>query len=496
MGKRVRQSGSGILAFVFLSVFCLSAYAQEVKKPAPASPKAETVESGKPAGEGALLGTMTLAQALSGEEGTGTLNVRIITMTEGIALVLKDSRLIKVSLPDQDMAYENSLVARSALLPHVSANFTQAFNQNQTIAKFGASEVPTAERIAYSYGFDVYQTLFDFGKSLSNYRASQEMVKATVAHIDSVKRVAILEFIMAYFNVLESEKGIAIAEKEVESLTSYLSDIQHLYEQGSAVKNDLLPAQVKLADARQKLIAAKSIREIALARMNNILALPLDENTEARDIVMELPDAPPAVEKAWEIAEKQRPELTFYDDQIKAARLSEKAKAVENLPSVYADAGYAYAKNKYFVHQGNAYVNLGAKMNVFDGGAAQAVLNEERARERKLVQEKDKLREDIKFEVQDSYVSLKDAREKFIVAKEALSQAEENVRFYRTKYEAGSATQTDVLEAISLQTRAQSNYYSSDYEVKRGYAKLMYSMGIDLTLIYETMEKKNDKHES
>ena len=72
---------------------------------------------------------------------------------------------------------------------------------------------------------------------------------------------------------------------------------------------------------------------------------------------------------------------------------------------------------------------------------------------------------------------------------DALAQAEENVRFYRVKYNNGVATSTDVLEAISLQTRAQTNYYSADYELKRSHAKLMYSMVSDLTEIYKKTEK-------
>ena len=65
------------------------------------------------------------------------------------------------------------------------------------------------------------------------------------------------------------------------------------------------------------------------------------------------------------------------------------------------------------------------------------------------------------------------------------------MRFNRVKYNAGNGTSTDVLEAITLETVARTNYHSSDYELKRNYAKLMYSMGIDLTLIYERMENEN-----
>jgi len=185
-----------------------------------------------------------------------------------------------------------------------------------------------------------------------------------------------------------------------------------------------------------------------------------------------------------------RPEIAFYSDQVKAAILTAKAKAVENYPIVFADAGFSHQQNKFATHESNASFELGAKMNLYDGGAAYAQLQGERARQKKLNEQKDKLTEDIKFEIEDSFYGLKNACEKVQVAHGALEQADENVRFYRIKYNAGVATTTDVLEAISLQTKAQANYCTSDYEMKRSYAKLMYSMGLDLPLIYKKMESK------
>jgi outer membrane protein TolC len=412
---------------------------------------------------------------------------RVITISQGIKMVLKDSRLLKIALPDNEMAYQDSLIARSVLLPHLNVTAIKTYNRYQDIAKFGSLEVSAANKNPFSFGVDVYQTLFDFGKSLSNYRASNELWKAAKAHSESVKRVATLEFIVAYFDLLEAESMIAVAKKEVESLSSYLNDVEHLYKQGVVVKNDLLPAKVRLADAKQKLIAALNERKVAAARLNNILALSLREKIKAQDIQMQPPQFP-EIEDAWKVAEAQRPEVAFYADQIKASVSSERAKAVENFPVFFIDGGYTYNQNKYIVHQDNLSVNLGATMNLYDGGAARAELSKERSRQKQLKEQKDKLIEDIKFEIEDSFFGLKNACEKVLVAKDALKQAQENVRYYRAKYNAGSATPTDVLEAIALQTSAQTNYCNADYELKRDYAKLMYSMGIELPLIYERME--------
>ena len=432
-------------------------------------------------------------RVFASESGGQTGECRLITITQGIDLVLKNSRMIKVALPEDTMSFQDSLLARSTLLPQLNAYINKTFNSNAPASIFGSSAVQTGNKDPLAYGFDVYQTIFDFGKNLANFKASKESYKATCANTESVKRLATLEFIVAYFNVLETEKMILVFEKEVESLSAYLNDRELLYKNGSVVENDLLPAKIRLADAKQKLIAGRNYKEIAIARLNNLLALPLREKTQVQDVTMDVPEFPD-MDNAWNMAVSLRPEIAFYNDQIKASTLIERAKAVENFPVIFADAGYAYQQNKYVIHESNSSVLLGAKVDLYDGGAAQAQLLKERARGRQLNEQKGKLSEDIKFEIEDSYYGLKNACEKVLVARGALEQADENVRFYRVKYNAGGATTTDVLEAISLQTKAQANYCTDSYEMKRSYAKLMYSMGLDLSLIYERMENKNGQY--
>lgn len=423
--------------------------------------------------------------------GTQKEGYRLITVTQGIELVLKNSRMIKVTLSDNIISFQDSLLSRSALLPQLNAYVNKVFNSNVPASLSGSSTIQTGDKNPFSYGFDVYQTLFDFGKNISNFKASRESYKATCAHTESIKRLATLEFIISYFNVLETEKMILVFEKEVQSLSAYLNDIEQLYKYGSVVENDLLPAKIRLADAKQKLIAARNYKEIAIARLNNLLVLPLREKTQVQDVLMDVPEFPD-MDYAWETAINLRPEIAFYEDQIKASVLMEKARKVENYPVVFADAGYVYRQNNFVAHESNSSVLLGTKVNLYDGGAAQAQLLKERARQNKLNEQKTKLSEDIKFEIEDSYYGLENACEKVDVARGALEQADENVRFYRVKYNAGVATTTDVLEAISLQTKAQFNFCNDNYEMKRSYAKLMYSMGLDLLLIYEKMESKND----
>ncbi|MDD5422599.1 MAG: TolC family protein [Candidatus Omnitrophica bacterium] len=413
---------------------------------------------------------------------------RLLTIPEGISIVLKDSRLVKIETADKDMSFDDTLSALSPLLPHISGTISKTYQRYVPAMMFGATDVPMGDKNPLAGGFDIYQTLFDFGKSISGYQASTEAFHARKASLESIKRTVTLEFIVSYFGLLEAEKMITVAEKEVESLASYLNDMQHLYDAGVIVENDLLPAKVKLADARQKLIASHNGREVVAAGINTMLTLPLTENILTKDWQSETPKLPD-LEDAWNSALSLRPEITFYNKQIKSSDLRERAKTAQNLPTVFVGGGYQYTQNQYMVHEDNAYVKFGAKMDLYDGGATGADIMKERNLHKKLQEQKNKLVDDIKFEVKRSYLGLKNAIEKLEVAKNALDQAEENVRFYRVKYNNGAATSTDVLEAISLQTKAQTNYYSADYEFKRSYSRLMYSMGLDLVSLYKETEK-------
>lgn len=79
---------------------------------------------------------------------------------------------------------------------------------------------------------------------------------------------------------------------------------------------------------------------------------------------------------------------------------------------------------------------------------------------------------------------MENAREKIQVTKDAVSQAEENLRINKIRYKEGIGTATDVLDAITLLTTAETNYYRAVYDFRRAQAGLMYATGSDLISSY------------
>jgi outer membrane protein TolC len=97
---------------------------------------------------------------------------------------------------------------------------------------------------------------------------------------------------------------------------------------------------------------------------------------------------------------------------------------------------------------------------------------------------RDKVLDGIRLEVKSAYLNLESSSRQIEVAKTAVAQAEENHRLQKLRYQEGVSTATDVLDAVTLLTTAESNSWKALYGLKRAEADLLYSMGRDLAGTY------------
>jgi outer membrane protein TolC len=191
------------------------------------------------------------------------------------------------------------------------------------------------------------------------------------------------------------------------------------------------------------------------------------------------------MEKAWERAEEQRPEIQIVDTTLKALDMEEVTKRSEYYPKFFLLGGYDFIENRYQIHEGNWSLTAGINLNLFSGGSTKAGVTKIKQQRLKLFEQKNKLIDEIKLEVEKYILDLKTAREKITVTKDAVSQAEENLRINRIRYGEGVGTATEVLDAVTLLTIAETNLYKSLYDFRRAEAGLIYSMGKDLVEVYK-----------
>lgn len=414
-------------------------------------------------------------------------SAEVLTLPEGLRLVTQNSRLIRISLGDERISEADSWIEKARLYPTVNAAAGGTLLAHQPGAIFGDISVPMSQKDFYNYSLNVRQTLYDFRENASRYGSSMMKVEAKKLDTRRIRNLAAIEFAVIYFDILESEKMVYVAEKEVERLESHLRDAKNLYDEGSITKNDLLQAEVRLSDARQRLLIAKTGREINASRLNNSLARPLKTKVEVvdvREIPRDLLDVDMDMEKAWEVAEKQRPEIQIVDATLKSLDLDEEAKKAEFYPKLFAEGSYDYTQNRYATAQGNWAATLGLGINLFSGGKTKAEVAKVRFQREKLIEQRNQLVDEIRLEVERYILDSVTARDRVKVTKDAVRQAEENLRINRVRYTEGVGTATEVLDAVTLLSVAETNYYRSVYDQGKAEISVLYAIGKDLLEVY------------
>lgn len=406
-----------------------------------------------------------------------------LSLQEGLKIITETGRDVQIARSDEDVARASVSLARSPWLPWVDAYGRETWLQYTPQALFGSNVVPISQDQFATYGVRATQLLYDFGKTSAGIDAAKYGLKAREIGTDRLKNQAALDFITVYLDLLESEKLLQVAREEVLQYEAHKKDAEVRYQAGVITKNEVLQADVTLADSRQRLLTAENLRAIRESKINSLLLKPLNDPVQPAEISAS-PSAGLTLEDAWASAEASRQQLKEMDAAIAAKEQNVKAVQSEYYPTFYVSGGYEYAENKYMVHQDNWTAIAGVNINLFSGNASSSKAGIARAELRSLKLSRDKLLDGILLEVKSAYLDLQSSAQKIEVSKTAVEQAEENLRLQRLRYKEGVGTATDALDAVTLLTTAQSNSWKSLYGFKRAEAVLLNAAGRELASVY------------
>ena len=265
-----------------------------------------------------------------------------------------------------------------------------------------------------------------------------------------------------YVAVLRARDEQTVALTYRDNLAAHLHDVDALYREGKAPKNDLLAAQVALSDARHSLVVARHELDAAIAAFNRRLGRPLDAPVSLEPLKYRPENVD--LEELTRRALATRPELADLAARATAlCHRSEQARAARK-PQIYAEGVYGFRENRYQDPQGIAAVRVGADWTMADFGRAEHQAEELAWKSQAVQHQFDHLASTIRLQVRRAWLHLDETRRRLEVAEAALEQADENVRVTRSRYRNGLATNTDVLKAELLRVRTYRNYNHSLYD--------------------------------
>jgi len=346
-----------------------------------------------------------------------------------------------------------------------------------------SSTVDAGTKDNYTWTLEARQPLFAGGAILANYQVNK--IGAQIARWEEAATIQdiVQEVRVTYFNILKAGRILDVARQSLEQLKAHRDLAQNFYDVGMIPKNDLLYAEVQLANGEQFLVRAENGLELANSRFNTILRRGIDTPVTVEDILAYQPFEK-NLEACLTNALDRRPELKSYALKVEQARNGVRLARSDYFPSLSMVGNYSRFGDEPdlggtpYKNEESWYVMAVANWNFWEWGKTMNRVDFSKARENQMLDMLSNVRDQITLELKSAYLLLREAEKQVLVSKRAIEQAEENFRINQERYREQVATSTDVLDAQTLLTKAKSDYYNAlgDYNISQ--AKLERAMGI------------------
>ncbi len=340
--------------------------------------------------------------------------------------------------------------------------------------------IQTVNSNVYNFNTTVNQPLFTGGFNLATYRSAKLGVDLSKESLETAKQDLVLQVRVGYFTILRAEKFLAVAEQQVKNFEAQLQVTQAFFDVGIVPKNDVLLAEVNLANARQSLVKAANDLATAKASFNILLRREVNTPFEVVDILLHKA-FPLSFEQSLEEALRLRPEVKTAQLNIDQAKENVKIARSGFFPTISLTGNYSRSSDWWTTDSGiqsdRWMVQALATFTLWNWGNTAFKVGENKVKVTQAEDTKNQTIDSITLEVKNDYLNMQVAEKNINTAEKSIEQAEENLRMNEERYKYQVATQTDVVNAVTLLAQARTNYYGalSDFNVAK--AQLERAMG-------------------
>lgn len=415
-----------------------------------------------------------------------------LTLEASIDIALKNSVTIDSAKEGVKAATAQKREAITGFLPKFNTSYSYTRLNEAPFSRFeglpapfsalNGTEVPAGTQNNYNWTIEARQPLFTGGGLIANYQASRIGEDTALLEEKAKYQDVVQEVKIAYYDILRAQKILETASQSVKMLTAHRDVAQNYFQVGMIPKNDLLHAEVELANGKQTLVKAQNAVELTKARFNTVLKRKIFAPVEVVGILTYQP-LKQSFEECLNIAQQSRLELKI--SSLRAAQAGKLVNAArsEYFPTLSFVANYGrFGDNPSvtgsdFKDAESWYLMGVASWNFWEWGRTKFRVDTNKAKENQALNAQKELNDQIALEIKYAYLILQEAEKQIAVSQQVIEQAEENFRISEERYKERVATSTEVLDAQTLLTKAKSEYANALGDYNINYAKLQRAMG-------------------
>jgi OMF family outer membrane factor len=399
-------------------------------------------------------------------------------------LNLLQSRLQQLSTQIQRSTFQqrlNTLQQRSinnAILPPVNSvpllESESSLNTSTSVNSAGGTGS------FFNGGVSVAYEIFSFGRREATIKVSKKLIQNNALEVQRQLEDLRQSITSSYYDIQQAQALIAVAGGAVRQAAENLRILDLGEKAGVRTKFEVLQASVTLADVQQLETQAKTLKTIAQRQLAERLNLPNGVDVELPSTTVEKTGTwSSTLEESIILALNNRVELPQNTLQRDITDLQRRIIRSQQRPQLQGFAALSVADDLEDPVLGAYGYTVGVQMNLnfFDGGEVKAQEKQLKKDLEILTQEYEQQKEGIRFEVEQSYFTLKANEFNIATAEQAVAQAKEGVRLAQLRFDAGVGTTLEITRAQADLTQAEGNRIAAILGYNRSLAILERATG-------------------
>jgi outer membrane protein TolC len=399
------------------------------------------------------------------------------TLTELVLQAIETHEVVQIADSEIRRAQADVGLARSALMPRLDLNGTYTFYDDDLSIELSPGETfvirPAQD---FTASVDLRQNLFT---GLRAWRARDiAKLNRDIANLDRWTTIndLTLEVVRAFYDAVALVEWVEVREIVLEENHNQLKVAERLFEVGENSVADVARWKAQVASAKQALTVA--VGDAALAR-NRLERLVGATNLGELKSPGPIPIPAGTEDELTRDAFDQRPEMLTLIHQLEAAGLWVKLERGNWYPQLEA-AGQYFQQKSGFPANDWLSLTLILRVPIYDGGVTKANVAKAKEDLRQVELLDQTLRRTIEDQVDSAYIGYEAASAVYDAARERTEASRLAYRQVERAYRVGEASTTDLLNATTEATDAETSQIVARVQREFQAIFLRYAVGLPL----------------
>jgi outer membrane protein len=401
-----------------------------------------------------------------------------LTIQEAESIALRNNPQITIGRLQSLQAHQYEREVRSALLPLVNLNLTGV--ESDPGSRLAAGYLTNGRMYPRAAGgVAVSQLVTDFGHTTNLVASSQYQAKEADENAVATKQDIILAVDQSFYNCLETQALLQVAEETVKARQLFEDQIQELTNAKLKSEVDLAFAKVDLARAQLLMLDAQDNYQASLSRLSAILGYPDRQDFAPQEPLVPVTppaqDAGPLIQQALDL----RPEVRSLRNAVTASEKFARSEHDLWWPTVSAlgvVGGAPWRNPNIQSWYGAAGVNV--SIPVFNGFLFNARIKSADLATQAQQKRLQDLQNNVARDVRNSWLQTQDAYKRLSVTEQLRQQAELALELAQARYKLGLASIVEFTQAEMQKTDADIQDTDAHYRYIVSQIDLAYQMGL------------------